>query len=79
MSNNILLEMTNEIQAFIEKFEAKYGQFIRITIGVDKSTIISEQNTLKGIERCYNCNKCMNVSTLSYLISQCFKYKTRKI
>ena len=77
MSNNVLLEMTNEIQAFIEKFEAKYGQFIRITIGVDKSTIISEQNTLRGIERVIIKQMHAFYPELSYINS--FKYKTRKL
>ena len=50
MSKQKILEMTQEIQAFIKKFENKYGQSIEIIVGVDESSIITSKNTLKGIE-----------------------------
>tara|TARA_Y100000590_G_scaffold460961_1_gene621481 strand:+ start:480 stop:1007 length:528 start_codon:yes stop_codon:yes gene_type:complete len=50
MPNNNLLDMTNDIQEFVRKFEDKYGQFVRVTVGVDESKITREKNMLKTIE-----------------------------
>ena len=51
MPKNNVLEMTNDIQNFIDSFESKYGQFIRVTLGVDKSRITKEVDHLKTIEQ----------------------------
>ena len=50
MPNNTLLDMTNDIQEFVDKFENKYGQFIKVILGVDESKITREKNMLKTIE-----------------------------
>ena len=50
MSINNLLEMTSEIQTFIDKFELKYGYSLQVTLGVDESGIINKKNTLRSIE-----------------------------
>ena len=50
MPNEKITEMTQEIYAFIKKFEKKYGQYIEITVGVDESGIFNSKDTLKGLE-----------------------------
>ncbi len=69
--------MTQEIQTFIRKFERKYGQSIEVTVGVDESSIITNKNTLKGIESFAIIQ--MHQRNPEYSHIKNFKHRTRRI
>lgn len=50
MFKNNLLEMTNDIQKFMKKFEFKYGLSVHLKIGSKKSKVSYNNNSLKAIE-----------------------------
>ena len=50
MFKNNLLEMTNDIQKFIKKFEYKYGLSVHVKIGTKKSDVSYSNNSLRTIE-----------------------------
>ena len=50
MFKSNLLEMTNDIQGFIKKFEYKYGQSVNIKIGVKKSKVTYNKTSLRIIQ-----------------------------
>ena len=77
MPKNNVLEMTNDIQNFIDSFESKYGQFIRVTLGVDKSRITKEVDHLKTIEQL--CLDALHHRHPEYSHVKSLKYKSRKL
>ena len=75
MSNLNLLEMTNDIHNFIKKFEYKYGLTVDIRIGVKKSQITYNKNSLRVIEAAIISKMHEDHPTLSHITS--FKNRAR--
>ncbi len=77
MSRNNILEMTNDIQAFIQRFEKKYGELITVT--TREISILEDGNAhvLHKLEQIAINQMHLTHPKLRYIKS--FKHKTRKV
>lgn len=77
MSRNDLLEMTNDIQAFIQKFEKKYGETISVTVGEIPTLKDKDTHILCRLEQIAINQMHLTHPELRHITS--FKKKTRKL
>ena len=77
MLKNNLLEMTNEIQAFIEQFKVKYNQSIEVTVGLEKVGLTNSKKSLVSLEKIIIQD--MHEIYPEYSHVKSFKYRTRYI